>query len=601
MAYYPKIRRFIVSLCLLVLIGSQGITASAMVYTPPEDQTEPSAPETYTAELGSCTIGEGEIISYTTVSSQFAGKELPEGMYAGELTVNITGPVIIESGGCLEIGTLSIGGKDEASPVIKGVLSQSGLIIVKAGGKLNLKSVTLDTQGEGFLIVQEPGGSISLSGSQLDSSLIQWAPAFVNNLNDDPDDLWLAEGTFLFSEHLPSYLRTDIENQGTEERVDVPVAWDMSGYDGRTSGEVTLTGQFLSENGEPIASARPLTLTVHWYETQRITVTDVTWRGENACSADFAVLELPEYTDLWGEISSDGGYTWTRWSEFEVIENDGSILCIFCELENTPRLYRICAKYDSHDGYAFWSSDVFHLPNEDSDDQGGNRGGSITPNPPDRVPQPGDSQDSGTNLIPWLPQFPGSIIDSWLPQDPTDDASSGNTQIPGDTSDAEAVSPEDDTEEDPHSEQGGTTQGTGSNPEDAMGNNGSASQNSGLHSNPLTSHIETDPADGENGREIAGDTEDNAAAAPESTPGEDGASVLEESEEDPSASIPPTNSSSETTDPQQADHSSSDAPAPLSVAGQVGLAVAGIGACTAVGLAVAGVGPFRRSKGKRGK
>lgn len=45
MAYYPKIRRFIVSLCLLVLIGSQGITASAMVYTPPEDQTEPSAPE----------------------------------------------------------------------------------------------------------------------------------------------------------------------------------------------------------------------------------------------------------------------------------------------------------------------------------------------------------------------------------------------------------------------------------------------------------------------------------------------------------------------------------------------------------------------------
>ena len=164
MAYYPKIRRFIVSLCLLVLIGSQGITASAMVYTPPEDQTEPSAPETYTAELGSCTIGEGEIISYTTVSSQFAGKELPEGMYAGELTVNITGPVIIESGGCLEIGTLSIGGKDEASPVIRGVLSQSGLIIVKAGGKLNLKSVTLDTQGEGFLIVQESGGSISLSG-----------------------------------------------------------------------------------------------------------------------------------------------------------------------------------------------------------------------------------------------------------------------------------------------------------------------------------------------------------------------------------------------------------------------------------------------------
>src|SRR5699024_2811566 len=126
-----------------------------------------------------------------------------------------------------------------------------------------------------------------------------------------------------------------------------------------------------------------------------------------------------------------------------------------------------------------------------------------------------------------------------------------------------AVSPEDDTEEDPHSEQGGTTQETGSNPEDAMGNNGSASQNSGLHSNPLTSHIETDPADGENGREIAGDTEDNAAAAPESTPGEDSASVLEESEKDPSASIPPTNSSSETTNPQQADHSASDAPAPL--------------------------------------
>lgn len=603
MVYRPWIRKLTVWLCVLALMGSHGLTASAMVYTPPADQTEPSVLETYTAELGPCSIGEGEVVSFTTVSSQFAGRELPEGMYAGELTVNITGPVIIESGGCLEIGTLSIGSEDEASPVIRGVLSQSGLIIVKQGGLLDLTDVVLDTQGEGLLIVQEPGGSVALSASQIDSSLIQWAPAFVNNLNDAPDDLWLAEGTFLFPEHLPSYLRTDIESQGTENRVEVPVLWDMSGYDGRTAGEVTLTGQFLSENGELLASSQPLTITVHWYETQSIAVTDVTWRGENACSADFTVLELPEYTDAWGEISSDGGKTWTRWSEFEIIENDGSILCRFYELENTPHLYRICAEYDSYDAYAFWSSDAFLLPDEEGEDQGGNRGGSTTPSQPDRVPQPNNPQDSGTNLIPWLSQFPGFIFNNWIPQASADDSASENTQTPGGASDMEAAVPEDDTEEENLlPEQGGTVQETETSPEEAPDKEESLSQSSDLYiSGQLSSHMTAGSDNAENGSESAGETEDSLNVTPETTSGEDIAPDQEESGEELPGSAPSFDSDSTAENAQEAANTGSEAPVSLSVGMQIALVVVAAGVCVAIALAVAGVGPFHRNKKKADK
>ena len=619
MVYYPWIRKLSAWLCILILVGSHGLTARAMVYTPPADQAEPSVSKKYTAELGPCTIGEGEIISYTTVASRFAGGTLPEGMYAGELTVNITGQVVIESGGCLEIGTLSIGGEDEASPLIQGILSESGLIVVKAGGRLSLKGVTLDTQGGGFLIVQEPGGSISIAASQLDSSLIQWAPAFVNNLNDTPDDLWLAEGTVLSEEQLPSSIQTNIQSQGTEDRRDVAVLWDMSGYDGRTAGEWTLTGQFLDESGEPLASAQPLTLMVHWYETQEIIVTDVTWRGENACSADFAVLELPEYTDVWGEISSDDGKTWSRWSEFDVTEGDDGILCLFYELENTPHLYRICAEYDGYDTYEFWTSDAFLLPDGDGEDQGGNRGGSITPDQPDRVPQPeipqdseqtepnvpDSPQDSETEVTPWLPQLPVFFPNLWFPFFPVDVPAFGNTYIPGNPSGTEQEIPAEAAGENQQEEgellpeESSPARETENSPEESSGKENSVSENTdGVISNYLTAHMTADQNDiqeGSNSVETPNDTDITENLLSD----EDSGSPSEDSSEKVPDSIPDSDSDSAASAPQEAKQLGSDAPASISAAGQAALAVAGIGVCVIVGLAVAGVGPFRRRKDNR--
>ena len=83
-----------------------------------------SSVENYTVVLDSMTIGEGECIEYTTISSEFAGNQLPEGMYPGNLTVQISGQIVVENGGFLSIGTLSIGSDSEASPVISGTLSK---------------------------------------------------------------------------------------------------------------------------------------------------------------------------------------------------------------------------------------------------------------------------------------------------------------------------------------------------------------------------------------------------------------------------------------------------------------------------------------------
>ena len=47
--------------------------------------------------------------------------------------------------------------------------------------------------------------------------------------------------------------------------MDVPLAWDLSGYDGRTDGEVALAGKFLDEAGQPLTSMLPLEITVRWY------------------------------------------------------------------------------------------------------------------------------------------------------------------------------------------------------------------------------------------------------------------------------------------------------------------------------------------------
>lgn len=374
----------------LFLVGTLFLTASA--------QTTTDIPSYIITQEG-CTIGEGETVSYTTISPQFAGQELPEGMYAGDLTVEITGQIVIERGGTFSIGTLSIGSDQEASPVISGDVSQAPLIIVKAGGTLKLTSVTLDTMGEGLLILQEPGSSISIIDTEIPEELVQWAPPTVDNLYDAPDDLWLEEGTPMDSSQLPSAILTNLQEQGQEERLELLVCWDMSSYDGRTTGEITLTGSFLDENGEAIPSMIPLTITVHWYQPDLLVVSDTKWTGENACSAHFTLLELPEYAEVTGEISVDGGKTWSIWPDFDMTEDSrGNVVCNFYNVENTPQYYRIVAT----DPYipAFWISDSFLLPQqkveeddgdedkqeEQDEDIGGNRGGSTTPVAPDREP-----------------------------------------------------------------------------------------------------------------------------------------------------------------------------------------------------------------------
>lgn len=109
-----------------------------------------AAPTSHTVVLEGGVVGPGEEISYTTVSPKFAGRELPPGMYAGDLTVEITGQIVVEAGGTLSIGTLSINSLDESSPVLRGTLSQEPLIVVKPGGTLRLTTVTLDMAGGAF-------------------------------------------------------------------------------------------------------------------------------------------------------------------------------------------------------------------------------------------------------------------------------------------------------------------------------------------------------------------------------------------------------------------------------------------------------------------
>ena len=324
------------------------------------------------------------------------------------------------------IGTLSIGSDSEASPVLCGTLSEIPLIVVKSGGRLILTDVILDTSGEGLLILQEPGSSISLTATQLPPDIVQWAPPTVNNLHDAPDDLWLEEGTPLTASLLPSVLTSNLQEQGQEERVELPLCWDLSDYDGRTTGELTLTGAFLDDSGTRIPSMLPVTTTVHWYQPEELVVTDVIWKGTNACSAHFTLLQVPEHAQITGEISTDGGTTWEVWTKFDTGEDDqGAVVCNFYEVANTPQSYRIVATDPQKP--AFWISKVFLLPLEEDEDSGGNRGGSTTPVTPDREPTPPESQPSQEpqpsdepqpTPTPFRPSTNSTVLDAIIASEP---------------------------------------------------------------------------------------------------------------------------------------------------------------------------------------
>src|SRR5699024_2211600 len=99
--------------CVLAL--SLGAPASALVLEHPvegEDAGTETEIPVHDIELGPLTIGEGEALSYTVVGSQYSPEE-GSGYYAGKLNVTFTGPIVIESGGCLSIGPVSIGGTEE--------------------------------------------------------------------------------------------------------------------------------------------------------------------------------------------------------------------------------------------------------------------------------------------------------------------------------------------------------------------------------------------------------------------------------------------------------------------------------------------------------
>ena len=418
---------------------ADGSDEEAGTEEPTDDEAELSEPENdvYRVCLNPQTIGSGAFLSFETVSPSLAGNPFAEAYYPGELTVEITGQIVIDSGGSLVIGTMSEGDPSQPSPVIQGTLLQEGLIVVKAGGSLTLKTVAFDLSGAGLLIVQEPGGSVYLADTQLNGDMVRWAPPMVDNTYQQPSDLWLEEGTVLTEALLPATLKTNLQYQGVQQWTDIPIRWDLSTYGEQSSGELTLTGCFLDGDGNVLASTRSLEIMIHWYKPDKIVVTDAVWMGETAASAKLQVEALPDMaTDTWGEVSTDDGATWQRWEDFQIRESDEVTACVFYLPDNTPRHFRICASFISRNYRQYWASDSFLLPEEEADDSGGDRGGSITPIPPEREPEaPEPTPELEETLPPPETQEPDPVPETQQPN-PTPE-----TQVTTPISETQATTP----------------------------------------------------------------------------------------------------------------------------------------------------------------
>lgn len=510
-----------------------------------EPETEEEAPQaaSYEVHLEACRIGAEELYSYTTISPAYAGSSSMEGYYPGKLTVSVEGQIVIEAGGELSIGTLSLGGPEE-SPVLSG----TGQIIVKAGGSLRLTDVVFADDVEGPMIVQEPGGSVVLQWTEEADGMVQWSSPLVNNRYDSPDDLWLEAGTVLTSDMLPTTMETDLQYQGTEEWQSVALSWDLSEYNGQTDGTWKISGVFLDESGQTMQSVRPLEMTVHWYIPEALVVTSAVWKGENVPTAQLVVQNLPEFADVWGEVSEDDGETWTIWKDAEsfflVAHEPEGDACIFVLPDETPRLFRIVAEDPIE--HTYWRSEAFSLYPEEQEDSGGNRGGSITPVTPSREP----------TLV--LPEI--EITPEETPPAPTieeDTPAAPESSIP--TEDKQPVEANKQTE-------------------------------------PQPAETETAPLETE---EATAPTEEPAGTAetPAQEPNQSEASA------DPLPVSEPAVASSPDTDPAEpAEVEQPEQPeqpeqhTALPIAAQVLLVAAGAAACAVIALAVAGVGPFRRKK-----
>lgn len=344
----------------------------------------------YHVTLDAQVIGQGETLSYETVPHK-PGVTVPEGLYPGELTVELAGQIVIEDGGCLSIGTMSYNDPSQKSPVLHGVLSPDGLIVVRSGGRLILRGVTLDElTGEGLLIVQEEGGSVEAHSTQLSDDLVSWGPPTVNNIWDQLRDLWLEEGTVLTGAMLPDTLDTYLEYRGVQSKATLSLRWDIDAHKDQTEGECALTGTFLDEDGEALASVRRLALTVRWYRPDQLVVTNTSWRGDTSAVAELRLKEMPEDAEdnVWGEISTDGGASWERWEDFAWQEEASGVSCLFHVTGSTPRHFRVQAADEW--AHLYWVSEAVMLPKKETKpaDQGGNRGGSTAVIRPSRTPSP---------------------------------------------------------------------------------------------------------------------------------------------------------------------------------------------------------------------
>ena len=454
---YRKAAAVLVLICLwLGVLGEIGFPVSALEFRDsggdppliggPSDGGQPGDGATqHTVHLGPEILEEGEMRTYETLSADFAGNPyLQEGMYPGTLDVYLDGPIVVEKGAFLKIGTFAIGSDKEASPVLHAALSDEPLIVVREGGTLVLTDVELNLQGEGLLILQDPGASVKVQGMDLPEDLVQWSTPFVENENRPLKDVRLEEGTPLTMEALPSSLTAYVQENGQEEWKEVALAWDLSGYDGRTSGEWTLTGSCVDAGGTPIPSEVPPSVSVRWYRLDELIVKDAFWSGKEAAAAQLVLGQLPDELDrLWGEISQDEGRTWTVWEEPDFTlstDLNGNPVAVFEVPDSTPRWYRVRGTNEAEDH--FWSTESFLLPQEESADQGGNRGGAVNPLPLDRDPLPIDNGQDDLGEEELSQESTGSTEET--PADPEADGTDGSEaeqaetpEIPTSVQDAE--------------------------------------------------------------------------------------------------------------------------------------------------------------------
>lgn len=333
-------------------------------------------------------VGAGEQVIYQTVDETLL--DAPEnGLYPGELTIQVNSRIVVEAGGNLTIGTYASGGPEER-PTIRGTLSQDGLIQVEPGGILELDGVAWELEGEeGCAIQQEDGAVVKLYHTDLDTNLVQWGAPLIDNSELTFEDIWLEVGSPLTEWSLPREADTWVLDRGALTRAELPIRWELEEHEGPLEGTAVISGAFLDEAGEPMSALAPLEVVIHWYAPEEIPVTGTAWLGDAAPTARLQFSTLPDQAaEIWGEWSEDGEKTWTRLEQCEFKENNQGPYCVLRVPDSTPRLYRVAAV--SADGTRHWASKGVLLPDADTDpeDPDGNRGGSTGVVHPDREPEP---------------------------------------------------------------------------------------------------------------------------------------------------------------------------------------------------------------------